>query len=230
MRYIKRWTCKYCYALVYIKPGDSDKHTCRDPIRAVTLVAAITCSREGIVSTNRWERKEEDWREEPTDMTEYRPFKQAGRYECPSCDGYVVGLSNTRHTHDVDYTDTDIELAKFYAEKEKKDMSRKAVLEAQAERVLKELAELEAYGEDVYDDDTVLAFDFKFSKKNEEDLKWYSYVAFKVKGKWYLTGNRGRQLYDWDDLVAFWRTGLRRNFFVAAAWELVQASEFDETN
>jgi hypothetical protein len=59
--------------------------------------------------------------------------------------------------------------------------------------------EIEArFGEDDWPDDTVLAFNHQFNSGGTR----YNYIAYKIKGKWYIGGASGSK-YTWEQLVSF---------------------------
>lgn len=82
-------------------------------------------------------------------------------------------------------------------------MSRKNVIESRIASLEGELAELEKFGEDIYEDGEVLIFSLRFS-----EVKKYRYAAIKAAGKWFITGGKNPGSYlSWDDLTDFWRRG-----------------------
>jgi len=98
------------------------------------------------------------------------------------------------------------------------EVARKDMLLRQQRRIDDELARLEAYGEDVYEDDTVIMFRFRFDSGNTGTV--YTYVALKIRGLWYLSGQSGAKLI-WDDLIDFWSKGTVIEMWLAASWEPV---------
>jgi hypothetical protein len=104
--------------------------------------------------------------------------------------------------------------------KKEKDMSKLDNLLAQAayvqEQLDKELEKKAKFGEDEYEDDTVIAFEYQFHPGGI----FYSYVMIKVKGSWYTSGPRTNgKAWTWDELVDWWSRGTRRQAFVVAQWE-----------
>lgn len=75
----------------------------------------------------------------------------------------------------------------------------RAALERQQDRLAERIAELEKYGDDVYEDDTVLLF--KLRHRNYDTL--YTYTALKAGGGWWMSGNQGHVVKTWDQLVEF---------------------------
>lgn len=71
----------------------------------------------------------------------------------------------------------------------------------QTKRVDREVEErlgfIADYGEDTYDDGTVIKFVKSFVKGGKE----YSYAAIKVDGLWYTTGPKVPKGYTWDELI-----------------------------
>src|SRR6266511_3078812 len=82
--------------------------------------------------------------------------------------------------------------------------------ELSATRALEELEELERYDADDWPNDTVLAFTYCYPNSENE----YSYLAYKIKGLWYLSGRRGDHM-TWDELVDFWVRGTVTSMYVA---------------
>lgn len=96
-------------------------------------------------------------------------------------------------------------------------MSRKSVIEDRMKALEQELAQLDRWGEDNYKNGTVIRFKVQFQVGGV----WYTYVATKVKGRWFITGNRMSYL-TWDALVEFWSKANRvKGLKVATAWEEV---------
>lgn len=110
----------------------------------------------------------------------------------------------------------DLRIEQLLDEEESVMSGRKEFLEKRAERILSELEKLEAYGEDDYDDEAVLLFKYRF--RNSDTV--YSYVAFKIKGHWYLSGKSGSRL-SWDELVKFWCDGEVSEMWYCSGWEQV---------
>lgn len=102
---------------------------------------------------------------------------------------------------------------------EEEVMASKAVLEAQAERILKKLQVLERLGEDVYDNDSVLLFRFRYNDTSSA----YTFAALKAAGMWFLTGARNNGSYkSWDELVDFFTSkGEVVEMWMATDWENV---------
>jgi hypothetical protein len=70
------------------------------------------------------------------------------------------------------------------------------------ERAERKIEQLEAFGDDVYDEETVLCFYKKFP--NHASNHPYTYMAAKINGKWYLTGPQQSGLvYNWGGLIEF---------------------------
>jgi hypothetical protein len=80
-------------------------------------------------------------------------------------------------------------------------VDRKAVITRELERLQAELFEIEQYGEDNYDDNTVLVFDMKFP--NTETI--FTYAAIKKDSAWFITGVQTGQYKTWAQLVSFWK-------------------------
>jgi hypothetical protein len=95
--------------------------------------------------------------------------------------------------------------------------SQREVLEAESLRIAEQLAKIARFGDDVYEDDTVLAFDYQFNGGS----KVYSYAIIKCAGRWYTTGTKVNGGQTWDQLVRFWTQGTVVNMWVAAEWEQV---------
>lgn len=77
------------------------------------------------------------------------------------------------------------------------------------------LALVDAYGEDVYPDGTVITFD----KLHAEHGQVYSYAVLKAAGKWYTTGSYSHAaIHNWDTLVEFLVSGPKpvKTFIVKA--------------
>jgi hypothetical protein len=70
------------------------------------------------------------------------------------------------------------------------------------EKAIQELAAEQAkvarFGQDEWEDDTVLSFTHQFTVGGT----MYSYLAYKIKGFWYLSGRTGSRL-TWAQLVEF---------------------------
>jgi hypothetical protein len=80
-------------------------------------------------------------------------------------------------------------------------VDRKAVITRELERLQAELFEIEQYGEDNYDDNTVLVFDMKFPTHDTI----FTYAAIKKEGNWFITGVQTGQYKSWSQLVSFWK-------------------------
>lgn len=98
------------------------------------------------------------------------------------------------------------------------EVSRKKVLENQLDRIMNEIDKLEALGEDVYEDDTVLYIKYKHT---EEQEMVYSYVAFKTGGRWYVTGYQNEGPRSWSKLVEFFSHGIVTEMWMAEGWEQI---------
>lgn len=91
------------------------------------------------------------------------------------------------------------------SESEKSRMEREAVAtinraNRDIERAEKRLAAIEAFGDDDYEDETVLLFYKKFVNSGRK----YTYCALKVAGYWFLTGPQQSGLkYNWGALIDF---------------------------
>lgn len=80
-------------------------------------------------------------------------------------------------------------------------VDRKSIIKARMEQLEAELVELEQFGEDKFDDNTVLVFDMKFP--NNETI--FTYAALKKEGVWFITGVQQGSYKTWAQLVAFWK-------------------------
>lgn len=78
---------------------------------------------------------------------------------------------------------------------------RKDIIRARMEQLEAELVELEAFGEDDFDENTVLVFDMKFP--NHEVV--FTYVALKKENAWFVTGRSNSNYWSWSQLVNFWK-------------------------
>jgi hypothetical protein len=88
-----------------------------------------------------------------------------------------------------------------------------------AENLLAEAAEEELLLEKLgtnedYPNDTVLCWTRQFATGGIR----YTYVAVKINGRWYITGNQSRSTYNWEQLV---NTQLRYadDICIATEWE-----------
>ena len=80
-------------------------------------------------------------------------------------------------------------------------MDRRNVVRSRIEALENELAELQRFGEDIYENGEVLIFSGSFNSGTN-----YSYAALKADGRWFLTGSRNENQYlSWDSLISFWR-------------------------
>lgn len=80
-------------------------------------------------------------------------------------------------------------------------MQRKVVIQSRIAALEEELAEIEQFGEDVYQNGDVLIFNCSFGGSVK-----YSYAALKAVDSWFITGGKNENSYmSWDDLVMFWR-------------------------
>lgn len=104
-------------------------------------------------------------------------------------------------------------------------MSRKEDIEARMRALEAERAQLDRYGEDIYDEGDVIKFvkSFKIVRRGNEyvtsefiatksfaSTRDFTYVALKADGKWFMTGrrdNEGRGM-PWDSLVEFMYAGI----------------------
>ena len=71
-------------------------------------------------------------------------------------------------------------------------MSNRDFWVRQAERALEKLAAFDRFGEDDFEDETVIRFDYKFRLSP----KLYSYAAIKSSGLWYTTGPKSPKAYE----------------------------------
>lgn len=72
------------------------------------------------------------------------------------------------------------------------------------EELTRKLALVEAYGDDVYEDGTMVRFTKEFANSDLE----YVYVAVKCIDKWYLTGTINKQGHSWEEFVMFLVSGI----------------------
>jgi len=68
--------------------------------------------------------------------------------------------------------------------------------------------------DDEFPNETVI----RFKHSHDGDTVWYTYIAFKVRGKWYLTG-RVTTPQSWDQLVAFMGKGRTKGVRISNAGE-----------
>jgi hypothetical protein len=97
-------------------------------------------------------------------------------------------------------------------------MGRKSVIETRIKQLESELQELDKYGDDIYEDGTVIRFKYAFTEATSVSCL-YTFAALKVKGSWYLTGSKFADRFTWDDLVSFWNRGIVRKMRIATEWE-----------
>ena len=101
------------------------------------------------------------------------------------------------------------------------DVNNREVLEAEAARVNKQLAALDAlaqkYGEDDFEDGTVLKFRYRFNGAARATK--YRYAIIKANGLWYSTGPKTERGYTWDEMIAFWERGIMTGLKQAITWE-----------
>jgi hypothetical protein len=97
------------------------------------------------------------------------------------------------------------------------EVSKKQVLEGQLGRLLTELDKLEAIGEDVYENDTVLSIKYKHSNSDKE----YDYVALKSDDRWYVTGYQNQGPRTWDKMMEYFSHGEIVGIWMATGWEQV---------
>lgn len=60
--------------------------------------------------------------------------------------------------------------------------------------------------EDEFPNETIIRFRYKYHPDMKQSDDWYTYVAFKVSGSWFLTG-RTTQAFTWDQLMAMFQDG-----------------------
>lgn len=80
-----------------------------------------------------------------------------------------------------------------------RQVNKRTFYEKQIERYSEQLAQLDRFGEDDFEDGDVLRFDKKFHQRGQV----YSYAAIKANGLWYTTGPNSPKAYTWDELVQF---------------------------
>jgi len=115
----------------------------------------------------------------------------------------------------LDCTDSCMERAR----KESTVVSRRVLLEKQAERVMEELERLEIFGDDVYENETVLMINFRHGPSSDIT---YSYVAAKLDGRWYVTGYQNEGPRSWDKLVElFLSHGEVVEVWMITGWEQI---------
>lgn len=141
-----------------------------------------------------------------------------------------IALDRTEEMRtDLDYEPTEFSLHSWYATLNRDkafidgveigpSMARKDVLTGQLDRLLTELDKLDALGEDVYEDDTVLFIKYKH---NEYQEKAYNYVAFKCVGRWYVTGYQNEGPRNWDKLAEFFSRGVIIEMWMAQGWDRI---------
>jgi hypothetical protein len=78
--------------------------------------------------------------------------------------------------------------------------SARAFYERQAQRALEKLAALDRFGEDEFEDGTIIAWEYQF----HTGTKVYSYAAIKCGGLWYSTGPNAPKAYSWSQMVDWW--------------------------
>jgi hypothetical protein len=85
-------------------------------------------------------------------------------------------------------------------------MTRRDVLENQMRRLEEEIAVLDRFGNDDFEEGAVITFDKQF---HGPDSKTWTYAGVKVGNLWYLTGSgRHPNCFSWDDLVRFLSEGV----------------------
>jgi len=98
-------------------------------------------------------------------------------------------------------------------------VSRRVLLEKQAERALEALESLEIFGDDVYENETVLMVNYKHLEYSD---KTYSYIAAKLDDRWYLTGYQNEGPRSWDKLVEqFLSHGEVTEVWMVTGWEQI---------
>lgn len=99
-------------------------------------------------------------------------------------------------------------------------MGRREDIQARMRALESEQAQLDRYGEDIYDDGDVIKFVKTYRRRKPPTVYTASqhyetwdatYVALKMNGHWYLTGKKGAEDLNgcgWDTLVEFMYTGI----------------------
>lgn len=100
---------------------------------------------------------------------------------------------------------------------EEKAVSKKQALERQLDRILTEIDKLEAIGEDIYEDDTVLSIKLRYPNGEKE----YDYIAFKSAGRWYLTGYQNAGPRSWEKMMEFFSHGELVGIWRVTEWEQI---------
>lgn len=102
-------------------------------------------------------------------------------------------------------------------------VDRKAVIKANMERLEAELFEIEQYGEDDYEENSILVFDMKFPNND----KVFTYAALKKEKQWFITGIVQGSYMTWSQLVNFWKDKVV-SILVATTYDAVYLRETSE--
>lgn len=93
-------------------------------------------------------------------------------------------------------------------------MARKQVIESRMQELERELAELNAWGEDTYAEGTVIRWKHQF---NGCGIR-YRFVAVKAQGFWWLTNRNGSKL-TWEQLLGWLRQEGSTKIQMSARWK-----------
>lgn len=114
-------------------------------------------------------------------------------------------------------------------------VGRREDIEARVRRLEAELSTLARYGDDVYEDGDVIKFGKNFAAGSKivrtalpRNLRTCTYVALKVDGTWYATGNQvDLSGCSWDTLVDFMFQGISvEEVYVATSDRFVTREQF----
>lgn len=95
--------------------------------------------------------------------------------------------------------------------REETQVDRKTIIKSRLAKLESELAELERFPEDAFEDGTVIAFERKLKQYGE--YKVYKYAAIKV-GGWYITGGGTAQNVAWEKLTEWLSDSLDSSVWV----------------
>lgn len=101
-------------------------------------------------------------------------------------------------------------------------VNRLNIIKAELGRLQKELHSLQRFGEDNYEDESVIRFDKRFRENYLDPERVWAFVAIKAKGYWYLSGPKmGGQKFTWDELVQWMNDGVDTIWLMTAEEEIV---------
>lgn len=98
-------------------------------------------------------------------------------------------------------------------------MQRRAHIQAELERLQKELFDLQRFPEDTFEDGTVA----RFSVTDIHEKSW-TFAAIKYVGKWYMSTSIGEKVVTWEKLC---KLAGDNPIEIASAWQTVVPSKAD---